>query len=36
MAEDINEQLIEKIEEVQLGFQLDEATDNNKDAYLIY
>jgi hypothetical protein len=35
MAEDINDQLIEKMKGVEFGFQLDEATDNNKDAHLI-
>ena len=35
MAEDINDQLIEKIKGVEFGLQLDEATDNNKDAHLI-
>ncbi|XP_060846219.1 zinc finger BED domain-containing protein 5-like [Rhopalosiphum padi] len=35
MAEDLNDQLIEKIKEKEFGLQLDEATDNNKDAHLI-
>lgn len=35
MTEDINDQLVEKIKEVEFGLQLDEATDNNKDAHLI-
>ncbi|XP_046145958.1 SCAN domain-containing protein 3-like [Osmia bicornis bicornis] len=35
MVEDINYQLIEKIKGVEFGLQLDEATDNNKDAHLI-
>ncbi|XP_075454497.1 protein FAM200A-like [Ascaphus truei] len=35
MAEDLNDQLIEKIKGKEFGLQLDEATDNNKDAHLI-
>jgi hypothetical protein len=35
MAEDINNQLIEKMKGVEFGLQLDEAMDNNKDAHLI-
>jgi hypothetical protein len=36
MAEDINDQLIEKVKGVEFGLQLGEATDdNNKDAHLI-
>lgn len=35
MAEDLNDQLIEKIKKSEFGLQLDEATDTNKDAHLI-
>ena len=35
MAEDLNDQLIEKIKGKEFGLQLDEATDSNKDAHLI-
>jgi hypothetical protein len=35
MAEDINDQLIEKMKGVEFGLQLDEAMGNNKDAHLI-
>jgi len=35
MAEDLNDQLVEKIENKVFGLQLVEATDNNKDAHLI-
>jgi hypothetical protein len=35
MAEDTNDQLIEEMKGVEFGLQLDEATDNNKDAHLI-
>lgn len=35
IAEDINDQLIKKIRDSEFGLQLDEATDNNKDAHLI-
>lgn len=34
-AEDINDQLIEKIKGVDFGFQIDEVTDNNKIDHLI-
>ncbi|XP_067120060.1 zinc finger BED domain-containing protein 5-like [Centruroides vittatus] len=35
MGEDLNIQLIEKLKGSEFGLQLDEATDNNKDAHLI-
>lgn len=35
MAEDLNDQLIEKIKNKVFGLQLDEATDNNNDTHLI-
>jgi len=35
IAEDLNDQLIEKIKEKVFGLQLNEATDTNKDAHLI-
>ncbi|XP_075048007.1 zinc finger BED domain-containing protein 5-like [Mixophyes fleayi] len=35
MAEDLNDQLIEKIKGKEFALQLDEATDSNKDAHLI-
>lgn len=35
MAEDRNDQLIEKIKGNEFGLQLDEATDSNRDAHLI-
>jgi zinc finger BED domain-containing protein 5/7/8/9 len=35
MADDLNDQLIEKLKEKAFGLQLDEATDINKDAHLI-
>nr|CAH7768700.1 unnamed protein product [Callosobruchus chinensis] len=35
LAEDLNDQLIEKIKGKEFGLQLDEATDSNKDAHLI-
>lgn len=35
MAEDLNDQLIEKIKNKAFGLQLDEATDINKNAHLI-
>lgn len=35
MGEDLNAQLIEKLKGSEYGLQLDEATDNNKDAHLI-
>ena len=35
IAEDLNDQLIEKIKGKEFGLQLDEATDNNKDAHFI-
>ncbi|XP_075455233.1 protein FAM200A-like [Ascaphus truei] len=35
MAEDLNDQLIEKIKGKEFGLKLDEATDNNKDAHFI-
>lgn len=35
IAEDLNQQLIQKMKGKEFGLQLDEATDSNKDAYLI-
>lgn len=35
IAEDLNEHLIDKMKGKEFGLQLDEATDNNNDAYLI-
>jgi len=35
MADDLNDQLIEKLKEKAFGLQLDEATDMNKNAHLI-
>lgn len=35
MADDLNDQSIEKLKEKAFGLQLDEATDINKDAHLI-
>jgi hypothetical protein len=35
IAEDLNDQLIEKLKGMECGLQLDEATDNNNDAHLI-
>ncbi|KAL4126049.1 hypothetical protein QTP88_010281 [Uroleucon formosanum] len=35
MADDLNDQLIEKLKKKAFGLQLDEATDINKDAHLI-
>lgn len=35
MADDLNDQLIEKLKEKAFGLLLDEATDINKDAHLI-
>ncbi len=35
MAQDLNDQLIEKMKGNEFGLQLDEATDSNKDAHLI-
>jgi hypothetical protein len=35
IAEDLNDQLIEKMKGKEFGLQLDEATDSNRDAHLI-
>lgn len=35
MTEDLNKQLIEKLKGSEFGLQLDEATDNNKDAHFV-
>lgn len=35
MAQDLDDQLIEKIKAIAIGLKLEEATDNNKDAHLI-
>jgi hypothetical protein len=35
IAEDLNDQLIEKMKGKEFGLQLDEATDSNKDAHII-
>jgi hypothetical protein len=35
IAEDLNDQVIEKLQGKEFCFQLDEATDNNNDAHLI-
>jgi len=36
IQDNINDQLIDKLRNKNFAIQLDEATDNNKDAYLIY